>query len=264
MTIAADIIRFAFREGDLLQAESRPTATQETEALERLNRMVQSTYGSEMGEELTDWPVPAPQRTASEAANYPQLPYPQGLDGITLSSPLANSPTLNIYPYPPANSRIVFGSVTNTVWFPEAPNDGSRMAVVQGSGAGDGGVGGATLTLDGNGRTIETANTQAYNQPITARSWLYRADTGDLVAVVDMTLTSQMPFPSDLDDLWICGLAKRLAPRYSRPVTPETVTELKRMQGIFKARYRQAANTVYGSSDYPRSVQSFIQGQWFW
>lgn len=264
MTIAADIIRFAFREGDLIDAETRPTAGQETEALERLNRVVRGLYGSEMGEPLMDWPVPAPQRTASVAANYPQLPYPQGLDGLVLNSPLAAVPSGNIYPYPPGNSRIIFGSVTNTVYFPEAPSDGARMAVVQGSGAGDGGTGGAVLTLDGNGRTIETSNTQAYTAPLTARQWLYRADLGDWTAVVDMAIGDPMPFPSELDDLFICLLQIRLAPRYRKLVLQDTKDTALRMLRTFKARYHQAGVTTYGSDNYPRSLQSYLTGQWFW
>lgn len=264
MTIAADIIRYAFREGDLLEAETRPTAAQEKEALERLNRIVKSLYGFEMGEELTDWLVPAPQRTASIAANYPQLPYPQGLDGIVMSSPLANSPSLNVYPYPPANSRIVFGSVSNTVFFPEQPNDGARMGMVQASGAGDGGANGQILTLDGNGRTIETSNTKAYTAPITGRQWLYRADLGDWTTVTDMALADSMPFPDEFDDLFITALNIRLAPRYRKPVTPETTLEYKRMLSLFRARYRQTANTVYGSTEFPRALESFITGNWFW
>lgn len=264
MTTAADIIASAFREGDLIDAGTRPTAAQETEALERLNRAIRSTYGTEMGEHLRDWLVPAPQRTATVAGNYPQLPYPQGLDGTVLTSPLATAPSLNIYPYPPANSRIVFGSVTNTVYFPEAPGDGARMAMVQGSGAGDGGANGQQLTLDGNGRTIETSNTKVYAAPITARQWLYRADLGDWTAVVDMAITDQLPFPSELDDLWICLLAIRLAPRYRRPVQQETRDAALRMLKIFKARYQQTVNTVYNSNDIPRGLESYISGQWFW
>jgi hypothetical protein len=39
-----------------------------------------------------------------------------------------------VYPYPPKNSRIVFAGTRNqTVWFPEQPDDGSRMGLIQGA-----------------------------------------------------------------------------------------------------------------------------------
>lgn len=263
-TQATSLITDAYREGNITAVGATPSVAQQTEALALLNRFIQGVFGDEMGEELTDWLVPAPQRTASEAANYPQLPYPQGLDGIALTSPLANSPTLNVYPYPPSNSRIVFGSVANTVWFPEQPNDGARMSVVQGSGAGDGGVGGATLTLDGNGRTIEGQNTQAYNQPVAGRQWLYRADLGDWKAVLQLGLIDTCPFPFELDDLWITMLAIRLAPRYNKVVQKDTMDRAAMMLKKLKIRYRQTGNTVYGSTEFPRALESFIAGNWFW
>ncbi len=249
-TLASVLIQAAMREGNLIAAGASPTAAERTEALASLNRIINGVFGNELGENLTDWIVPAPQRTAPVAANYPQFPD-------------AHAPTSSTYPYPPKNSRIVFGSVANTVYFPEAPDDGSRMAVVQGSGAGDGGVVGAALTLNGNGRTIETANTKVYNTPVTARQWLYRADLGDWVAVVDLAAGDPCPFPAALDDLWITMLAIRLSPRYGKTVSVETISTFKKMMATMKARYNQSGVTTYGSGNFPRSLQSYA-GQWFW
>lgn len=391
MTKATDIITSAFREGNIIPVGGTPTTAEQTEGLERLNRLIQGLYGAEMGENLIDWLVPAPQRTATVAANFPQLPYPVDTAGDIFPLPFASDPTNEIYPYPPKNSRIVYGNVTNTVFFPEQPEDGTRMALVPGSGAGDtgvsgaatgtltqtllpvnaatvtiattdgstpavytwktviasafdvligasvaasllnlaaainltdgqgstygsnttqnhdvsatvdqetgkltvtallpgtggnslastttdahgtwtaatlaGGTNGAILTLDGNGRTIEGANTQQYMAPLKARQWLYRADLGDWQAVIDMQLADQMPFPSELDDLFICLLAIRMAPRFNKTVAQDTRDTALRMLKTFKARYRQSGVTVYGSSDAPRSLQSYISGRIWW
>lgn len=263
MTIAQDIIRYAFDEGALIEAGTYPTARQEAHALVRLNRLVKGSLGTVIGENLNDFLVPAPQRTSQIAANYPQLPFPTDTAGDIWPLPFATDPTNAIYPYPPKNSRIVFGNVTNTVFFPEMPEDGSRMMIVPGSGAGDSGSNGQILTLDGNGKFIEGAATQTYTAPITARQWLFRADLGSWEAVADVGLQDEMLTPDDIDDFWITSLAIRLAPRYKVAISAETKAEFLNMAGIVKARYRQSGVGVYGSSDLPRSLQSYISGRWW-
>lgn len=263
MTAVSTIATAAFREGNILPIGQPPTLLEQAEALDTFNRLLKGVFGVEMGEELTDWLVPQPQRTAPVAANYPQLPYPANADFLALSTPFANDATINIYPYPPKNSRIVFGGVTSTVYFPEAPDDGSRMSVVQGSGAGDSGAPGAVLTLNGNGRTIEGTNTKTYTDPVTARQWFYRADLGDWKALTTLGWTDDCPFPDEVDDFWVPALAVRLAPRFSKPVSQETAAALKAALPRFKARYRQAGTTTYGSGNISRSAQSCLTGGWF-
>ena len=268
MTLASAIIQSAFREGNILPVGKSPTTDEQTEALERLNRYVKGVFGYEMGENFADWMVPAPQRTAPLAANYPQMPLPQDTLGSIMPLPYGNDPTSVIYRYPPANSRIVWGLRDETAFFPELPSDGARMSFACGSGAGDSGATGQVLTLDGNGRTIEgqdqlliTATTPTLPAP---REWLYRADLAGWVAVTDMALTDQLPFPPDFDDLWIAALAIRLAPRYEKQVHPATVDCFKNMMTKLKARYRQAGTTQYNSGDMPRSLQSYISGRWWY
>ena len=264
MTIASVLIQQAYRENNLIPAGGTPTTPEQTEALALLNNFIFGVFGHEMGEELTDWQVPAPQRTSPVAANYPQLPYPTDIGGNIFPLPFGPTTSQAIFPFPPVNSRIVFGGVSGKAYFPEQPNDGARMAMIQGSGAGDMGVPGSTLTLDGNGRTIEGANTQAYTDPITARQWLYRADLGDWTAVIPLLIGGNCPFPPELDDLWVTALFIRLAPRYGKAVPTETSAIFTKMLKTLKARYRQAGVTVYGSQDFPRSLQSYISGRWWW
>lgn len=264
MTTAQDIIRFAFDEGALLEPGTFPTARQEAHALALLNRIIPSMLGTVIGENLVDFLVPAPQRTSLVAANYPQLPFPTDTAGDIWPLPFATDPSNAIYPYPPKNSRIVFGNVTNTAFFPEAPEDGSRMMMVPGSGAGDSGAAGQILTLDGNSRTIEGSNTQTYTAPITARQWLYRADTGNWEAIVPLALTDSMPFPMELDDFWEIALAIRLAPRYRAIISEDTKARFVETGQMVKTRYRQSGVAVYGSSDFPRTLQSYLSGRWWW
>lgn len=268
MTQVSQLITDAFREDNLIPIGATPNANEQAEALARFNAYLLGVFGQEMGENLQDWPVPLPQRTAPVSANFPQLPYPAASDPMLLGTPFAQFSTAQVTPYPPKNSRLIFGNVTSTVYFPEAPDDGTRMAIAPGSGAGDGGQSGAVLTLDGNGRTIEGAATQTYTATgtpavITARQWFYRADLGDWKAVVPLVLTDECPFPQEFDDLWVCFLSIRLAPRFGKQASNETIAAAKGMLSKLKARYRQEVPTTYGSQDFPRSYQSYIGGQWF-
>lgn len=261
MTTATLLIQAAAREGNLVAAGASFTTAEQTEALSALNRLVNGIFGFEMGENLADWLYPVPQRTAPVAANFPQLPIPS----------YVNQPYASAYlsPYPPKNSRVVWGGVTGTLYFPEAPEPGTRMAVVQGSGAGDSGAPGQIITLNGNGRTIQDPadkafkNTVALTNPATSNQWIYRDDLGQWLLCQDMVLADDCPFPKEFDDFFICALAKRLAPRYSKITAKETIETARVTLARLKARYRQSAPTVYGSQDFPRSDQSYLTGSWW-
>ena len=265
MTLASAIIASAYRELNVVALNDTPTAAELAEALPRLQTYVDSVYGYELGENLMDWMVPAPQRTAPFAANFPQLPYPLSADSTMLPFPLASDPAANMYLYPPQNSRIVWGGTSaTTVYFPEAPNAGARMGLVV-SGGYDGS---SVLTFDGNGKLIGTgAGTPQSVQPtpVVAARWVFRDDTGIWVPVTtNFAATDPMPFPEAFDDFFIVALAIRLAPRYNKNVAAESqkagMDALKRL----KARYRQDGTTVYGSNDFPRSLQSYISGKWYY
>lgn len=264
---ALTIIKGAYREGNLIPVGSTPTTSEQAESLAMLTRLIASVFGEEMGEHLQDWPIPLPQRTAPLAANLPQLPYPMGLDGNLYGVPPAVIANEFAF-YPPKNSRIVFGGLTNRAYFPEAPDDGSRMAIVQGSGAGDSGTVGQVLTLDGNGRTIQGANTQTFTfaSPATAgKAWLYRADLADWTLVADLaTVNDTIAFPTDLDDLWITMLIKRLAPSYGKVISEQTEQTYTRMMHRLKAKYRQAGTTIYKATDVPNTRQSYAGNPWGW
>lgn len=262
MSTAQDAITAAYRELNVTPIGIAPTAAQTAEGLDQLNRFLRIIFGSTMGELLQDWEAPFQQRTASVAANFPQNPYPLNQDGQFMGLPLSGGSGTMYWPYPPKNSRIVFGGTEDTrVWFPEQPDDGSRMGLIMGSKA----TPGVTLTLDGNGRTIDGAPTQAITVGAAVRMrWIYRADLGDWRPVASLQATDELPFPEDMDDYINLGLSIRLAPKNDKTVSPETATAFKAALTIFEARYKQSGTTTYGASNIPLGYESFLSGRyWF-
>lgn len=261
MTIASDLVAQGYRELNITAVGTQPSTAQAAEGLARLNNNVRGLYGTVLGEMLQDWEFPAPQRTAPVAANFPQLPYPQGLDGSLLSLPLSTSPGASVTPYPPQNSRIVFaGKTAMTVYFPEQPDDGARMGLIQGAT----GPSAVNLTLDGNGRLIDGTKTFVVATPIAHMRWLYRADLGDWRPMAQLLGTDQSPFSPDMDEFLVASLAIRLAPGYEKPVRPETAAAYKAGLTAFRARYRQTGTTTFGAGNIPNSQQSFVSGRlWY-
>lgn len=252
MTIAADIIQSGFREGNLIPAGQQPTTAELTEALPLLNRFINGIYGYEMGENFVDWLVPPNQLTAPAPTTYPQGSFVTSLLGSTRMAPCDQ------WQRPPKNSRIIFGSIDSKVWMPSNPQDGSRIAVVQGSGQSPGAAPGQQLVIDGNGRLIDGADSVTLTAPITGQSWLYRADLAQWITVADVVSGGEMPFPKDFDDFFICGLAIRLAPRYGKITAAETAKTAGLTLARLKARYRQAGTTVYGGENLRETGQSYL------
>lgn len=263
MTTARSLIQSAFREGNLIDANAVPTDNELAEGLEKLNRYIRGVFGFEMGEPLADWLVPAPQRTAAVAANYPQMPFPLDASAGLMSIPYSADLSAQVYRYPPKNSRIVWGQTGESCWFPEQPDDGCRMGFVIGSGE-RGGDNAAQLTIDGNGKLIGTQSSVTLTTASPAMEWMYRADLGVWKPLVNMALDDDCLFPFELDDLWICALAIRLAPSFEKKVHPVTQATFSAMLSKLKARYRQAGTTTYNSNDIPRSLQSSISGRWWY
>jgi hypothetical protein len=270
-TTASTIITAGYREGNLIPVGQSPSTNQQNEALDRLNALVNGIFGYELGENLRDWIYPAPQRTAPVAANYPQLPGGPW-DGTTDPLPIAILSNTTWTPYPPRNTRIVWGQVAGTIYFPEAPDAGTRMGIVQGSGAGDAGAIGNVLTIDGNGRYIQDPADMTFKPSVqitsasnfTPQEWFYRDDLGQWLLRKDMALTDTLPFPKEFDDFFICGIMVRFAPRYGKVIAQETITAAGLVLKRLKARYIQTAPTVYGSQNFPNSFQSFAAGSWWW
>lgn len=248
MTTATENVQESYREGNLIAVGQAVSTAQITEGLAKLNNLLKSAFGFLLGESLTDWQVPAVQRSGSVAANPPMYPGSQG--GLVTFN--------NAYPAP--NSRLVWDGSAQTIYFPETPHDGARMAFVKSSGAAASGSG--TLTLNGNGRTIEGANTYTSDgTTVTSRAWMYRADTANWVALVTLTADDDLPFPEEFDDLWSCGVAIRLSPRYGKQVGEGTVATYRRLLTTLKARYRQPTPQPSGGSVLVPADQTYPQGK---
>jgi len=226
MTTTSEIIKSAFREANLIPIGQTPSSDEQSEALSRLNSIIDSVMGFEAGERLKDWLV-------------------QGgpTDGVTYFWSSADWEKVR------QNSRILANlSTADTIYLPANPNNGARIQVV------DIGANFATynLTLDPNSRMIEGSTSPVVlSTNGTNTTWLYRADTGNWVKLTDMAvdLTSdpvidtELPFPRKYDDMFITMLAVRLNPRFGQGLSQLTIATLERSRGQFRAEYHQVETT---------------------
>lgn len=220
MSTAGVIIGEAFREGNFIPVGDAATAAQIAEALPRLNALVETLFGNEMGSPLRDWYTP----TAWSAAEEQRHPL----------TPLTEDESTAPWAYVPEGSRIVasIGSA-RTLYFPGNPRDGARMGVNNvGSAA-------ATLTLDGNGRLIEGSTTRAATPAaLHGSTWLYRADLSNWILLADITAEgTELPLPNEFDDLFVTGLCMRLAERYGADLRPSVSERHTDMVARFVKRY---------------------------
>lgn len=223
MTTAKEIIHDAYREGNIVSIGHEETAEELAEALPRLNNILLSLFGTELGEFLGDWAVP-PQRVSGFPADWPLLPLNWDLQE-------------QFWPYPMANTRIVAALADNrTLYFPLAPGDGARMAFVDTAS-----VPGVTVTLAGNGRLIEgVTEVVATPADLTGAQWLYRADLANWVRVRPLTVDDELPLPQEFDDYFITALAYRLASRHGKDVDATTIERNRVMLKRIQSKYAQA------------------------
>ena len=219
MTLVSDIIQQAYRESNLIALGATVSSNQETEALKRLNVLVLSVLGQEAGVKFTD--IPVGDGNVSDA-------------GLAVASWDEDTPL-------PANSRVVANlEGATTLYLPPNPEDGARLAVTDASEN----LATYNLTLNGNGRLIESATTAVLSTSGLARQWLYRADAGDWKLVTDFVAADEFPFPPEFDDYFITLLAMRLNPRYGRTLGEESAAALAKARTAFRNRYRQTQARV--------------------
>lgn len=217
MTQTSEIILAAFRESiqDPLQ---HPNPTEYGQAMVRLKSLVTSTFGAEVGEPLSDWPV-----------------------GTAGNADVDENWTQERWQYPFGSPRVIVQlAAAETIYLPEDPEDGARFAVADPNAI----LGTYTLTIDGNGRRIGAtvaAATATYAMSVARGTLelLYRADLGIWMIVSALTDTGDFPFPDEFDDFFILMLAMRINPRYGRTIGEQQVLFLERSQEALRARYRQ-------------------------
>lgn len=219
MTTIRQLITDGLRESGVLAAGETPEADIFDEALRKVNTLYRGLLGAELGEPL-------------KTVNYGKA----GLSN-TFSKNEDMSSDVNAV-YFPENIRLLFNiEDEETIYLHPNPNDGARIAVI------DNGGNFATynVTLNGNGRQIESADTVALATNSLAREWFYRADLGNWMRVSDLEADTESPFPSEFDDLITTLLAFRLNPRFAAQTSEEMSVVLRRIRSLFRARYRQVA-----------------------
>jgi len=216
-TIVSDIITDAYRESNLIAISASPTSPQATEALRRLETLIFSTFGNEVGYDFEDWTVVTDANirkpsgvalTAAEAAAWVINPQAR------LQCNLSAATTLDLDPY---------------------PTDGQRFKVIDVLGN----FSTFNLTLNGNGRSVAGGSTLVLSTNGTKKEFFYRADLGEWVEITDLQLTSEMPFPADFDDFFTTSLAMRLNPRYGREIPPEAMQRYMMQRNQLIIRYDQ-------------------------
>ncbi len=225
MTTVRQIVTDALRESGIIPVGETPEADEHEEAVRRLNTLIQSFLGNELGD--------------------PYLNYSYGKSGLTNQYATAlDAASLFDTTFLPANSRVVFNiDESVTVYLDPNPQDGARLQII------DNLDNFATypVTVNANGRQIESAASVTLSVDGTNSEWFYRADLGDWVLVSELTDDSDSPFPGAFDDMLVTMLAIRLNPRYGVETREETNAMMSRVRAQFKARYKQVV--IVGSEE---------------
>jgi len=218
LTTISTLIRDAFRESNLIAISADPTEAEQAEGLRLLNRVVLSLLGNEAGDPLNTFPLGS--NNVSRPSGFPDQPQNDW--------------------FVPVNVRLVLNLTDDqTVYLHPQPNDGARFAVVDKSDN----LSTNSLTVMGNGYTIEDEPSLVFNTNGTAREYFFRADTGNWTAVSPLTAESESPFPEQFDDLLIISLAMRLNPRHGVAADAQSVETLRSLLRKFKAQYGQTVET---------------------
>lgn len=230
MTLVSNIIKNAYRETNLIAIGVTPNGNEITEALDRLNAIVMSTVGNEVGDGLDDLTLGGTYDQSFLCSNY--IP-----DDARLILNLSSAKTLNLDPHPYEGQRLSFKDI------------GGNIATYN-------------LTITGNGRLIEGAASLVLNANSDSRQWMYRSDTGNWMRITDLLSSDPLPFPEEFDDYFITMLAMRLNPRNSAVTGPDTILALKRSRNQLRGRYhnyRQVSSDLdtRGYNSDPRSTGGF-------
>jgi hypothetical protein len=215
MTQALAIIKQALRESNLIAITADPTTDQISEGQVKLNQLIASVFGFEVGIQINDWPVGTNAGVSEFAVNWNRTSWST----------------------PPQNVRLVNVSLeSETISLPPFPDNGARIDLLDLTGT----MSAHPVTLDGNGKLIENAGSVVVALDGANIQWMYRADLAQWVRISIINLeTDELPFPIQFDGFFETRLAMRLNPRYGRAADPQTVTELTRTEAKLRAAYRQ-------------------------
>lgn len=214
MTTVSNIVTQSLRESNLIAVSANPTTPQANEAIARLQAVVLSVLGNEVGYVLEDWDVITDQL-------------------ITKPSSFTQDPT--DFTVPPQARLICNLTEATTLDLDPNPTDGQRVSVVDAANN----FNTFNLILNGNGRLIEGVASKTLNTALTRKQWVFRSDQANWILVDPLVSASEMPFPEDFDDYFIIMLAMRLNPRYGRELTELSKVRLEQQRSQIIARYSQ-------------------------
>jgi hypothetical protein len=218
MTQVTDIIQAALRESNVIAAGQVLTSDQTSEALDRLQSLVLSSLGDEIGYIMEDWNI--------SNASYVK---PTGV-------PIPNAAMAGFAVEP--NSRLLFNltGILTIVLDPQ-PQDGQRVSVVDAASN----FAAHNLTLNPSGRKINGSNANlVLSTSGVSLQWVYRSDLGAWVEIDPLVLASEMPFPKEFDDYFIILLAMRLNPRFGRTLDQQSQVRFQQQTLQFVNRYTQS------------------------
>lgn len=250
MTLNSTIITAAYRESNFTGQAADLTVTEQTEALQLLQSLVDSFFGLVIGTKAKPWWIPHQFNTSPEAGNYPAAPG---------DTHLRNA---NDIKYPPSNSRVFLrNSTVQTVYMQMKPEDGAMMQFVDAGFTAD-------VSINGNGMFIGDTGV-AYTDTIVPafgggsrspkRTYVFRGDLASWVQTNNLEYVGECPFPEDFDDFWITALAMRLAPRFGNMPNEITLMRYKDMLVYIRGIYRQSAETI-GTG--PQLASQTYYNQW--
>lgn len=217
MTTIRQIITDSLRESGLIAVGDDAEAAVFEEALRRLNVLMRGWFGNELGEQLT-----------SVGFGY------AGLTNVFAILKDGSSDIVDSYISP--NVRLMLNIDTPyTLYLTPNPEDGARLGIIDVGGN----LASHAVTLNGNGRNVESADTVTLNTDSLNREWFYRADLGSWTRITDLEAEDESPLPLEFDDLLTTALAIRLNPRYGGATSDEMASVFKRVKRMFRARYRQ-------------------------
>lgn len=218
-TLISTIITDGLREAGIVEVGGQPDGAEMEEGLKILQRTYSSLFGNELGENLENVNYGSNALTNTYAVDADQSSF---IDSI----------------YTPENLRIICNlSSARTIYLYPNPNDGARLAVIDNLNN----FSTYPLTVNGNGRQIEDAQSVTLNTNGAIREWFYRADLADWTKTTDLATTDISPLPVEFDDLLTTALAIRLNPRYGAQTDQSTEDVLKRMRTQMRARYHQVS-----------------------
>lgn len=232
MTLVGNIIEEAFREASLVTELQHPTPSQTEQAVERLQNIISQVYSFEGGEPLVEVRI--------------------GDEGVNIQPPL-----FEMNECIPSNSRVFLNhDSAKTLYLPQHPRDGARFQVIDVNSV----LATSNVTINGNGKRIETAATLTLNTNALNRTWRYDAEVGNWVRITSIDLSSEMPFIAEYDDYFITTLACKLSSKYQAGLSPFTLREMEKQLSRMRAKFRQSTQMP---SEFALRISPYNNWGWY-